>query len=126
MPISKAGLERLAEIIWEIIGDRSIRKFALDIGCNHTTVIRLLSGNIIPDIPTLQKIAQNSQYSTSQLVAILVEESPPNPRTTLERISEAARNLSLDEKKQLIALLFEEMSPQERQQTFKNLFDALF
>lgn len=131
MPISKTGLERLAEIIWEIIGDRSIRKFAKDIGCHHTSISRALEGKAIPDIETLHKIAKNSQYRASELIAILLEESeaeekPEQTVFTLEEALGIARTLPSDKKKQLIQLLFEEMTSEERRKLLKGLIDVLF
>lgn len=125
-PFTLSGLLRLAKIIRKIQGDRSIRKFAKDTGLNHTTVGRLLEGENIPDIPTLHKIAENSEYSTSYLVAILTQEVPEQVPCTLEEINNAAQNLPCHEKEQLILLLFQTLPLKKRRSIFDGLIDLLF
>lgn len=132
MPITNVGLQRLAQILWEIKGDRSTRKFALDVSCHHATISKMLTGKVIPDIHTLRKIANDcrSRYCASELVAILLEEpeaqeKPEQTVFTLESVLTAADTLPSEEKKQLMKLLFRGMTSREQRQLLQALINEL-
>ncbi|WP_100898173.1 hypothetical protein [Nostoc flagelliforme] len=71
---TRAGLEKLAQIVRDARGQKSVRAFATAVGVSHRTIARIEDADLHePEISTLQKLGPMTGYTKEELIAILEE-----------------------------------------------------
>lgn len=103
--MDEGARRRLAEILKNVQGDRSVRQFALDLGVALGTVQNWLQGAGLPSLENLEKIAVAAGISVEELFAELRgEKTSPAPRKA-EDVLQVAMQLDDEERRRLIKLL---------------------
>lgn len=101
---------RLTNILKQAQGDRSIRKFAKDLGMSHVTVGEWISGTAFPERESLEKIAATLGLSLDDLLADLRGDRLANHPEKAEDLLPLANNLSDSEAFRLATLLLDRVN----------------
>jgi transcriptional regulator with XRE-family HTH domain len=100
--MDKEQRERLAKLIKEIRGDRTMRAVARDMGVSAVAITSWEHGDSVPAYDSFEKIAEAKGWTIYQLLAYLRgEELEPSS----EKIMEQAMNLPTRDKIRLASLL---------------------
>ncbi|WP_414755604.1 helix-turn-helix domain-containing protein [Anabaena sp. CCY 9910] len=97
--------KRLAEMLVEVQGDRSVRQFAMDLGVALGTVQNWLQGAGFPSARNLEKIATASGTTIEELFAKLRGQEAIYTPKVAEDVLRIALQLNDEQRRRLIKLL---------------------
>jgi hypothetical protein len=105
--MSKEEAQRLADLLREVRGDKSIRSFCADLDLHWSAWRNWEAGDALPRLEHLQMISSLKGWTLDQLSSYLRTGDPDLPPYSLGEIMEYARKLPLEERvelaKQLLA-----------------------
>ena len=107
---SQSGLDKLAGIIKNARGSKSLRAFAEEVdGISHSTIGRLENAESDPSDEVLMILAEHTPYSYEELKAIAQGRQPKDARiyASAEDVFSVARKLSEIERRRLMHMLLD-------------------
>lgn len=99
--MSREEMARLASLLREIRGDKSIRSFCADLDLHWSAWRNWEAGQSLPRLEHLQTISELKGWTLDQLSSYLRTGDPNLPPFSIEEILEYARKLPLEQRAEM-------------------------